>query len=59
MKIYKLVQKVLVRYRQMGDLISLLSFLESRLKNGKNVTDSAHFVNNCWLQIISLFMLFY
>jgi hypothetical protein len=38
MKIYQAVQKLLVggtqRDRQTGDLISLLSFLESRLKIG-------------------------
>jgi hypothetical protein len=32
MKIYQVVQKLLVGDRQTGDLISLLSFLESRLK---------------------------
>jgi hypothetical protein len=33
MKIYKVVQKLLVGDTQTGDLISLLSFLESRLKS--------------------------
>jgi hypothetical protein len=32
MKIYPAVKKLLVADRQTGDLISLLSFLESRLK---------------------------
>jgi hypothetical protein len=32
MKIYKAVQKLLMGDRQTGDLISLLSFLESRIK---------------------------
>jgi hypothetical protein len=32
MKIHKMVQKLLVGDIQAGDLISLLSFLESRLK---------------------------
>jgi hypothetical protein len=32
MKIYQAVQKFLVRDRQTGDLISLLSFFESRLQ---------------------------
>jgi hypothetical protein len=41
MKIYQAVQKVLVGDRQTGDLISLLSFLESRLITNacKNKTD--------------------
>jgi hypothetical protein len=33
MNVYHSVQKLLVGDRQTGDLISLLSFLESRLKN--------------------------
>jgi hypothetical protein len=32
MKIYQTVQKLLVRDTQTGDLISLLSFVESRIK---------------------------
>jgi hypothetical protein len=32
MKIYQAVQNLLVGDRQTGDLVSLLSFLESRLK---------------------------
>jgi hypothetical protein len=33
MKIYQVLQKLLVGDREIGDLISLLSFLESRLKH--------------------------
>jgi hypothetical protein len=48
MKIYLAVQKLLLgdtqTDRQTGDLISLLSFLESRLKRGHNLSavDSRH-----------------
>jgi hypothetical protein len=37
MKIYQAVQKLLVVDRQTGDLISILSFLESRLISSHNV----------------------
>jgi hypothetical protein len=47
MKIYQAVQKLIERdtHRQTGDLISLLSFLESRLR-----------VPNCPLKTLVLFL---
>jgi hypothetical protein len=43
MKIYQVVQKLLVGDTQTGDLINLLPFFESRLKKGpKNIAGSKY-----------------
>jgi hypothetical protein len=52
MKIYQAVQKLLVG--QTGDLISLLSFLESRLKN--TMFFSTHPSKLCFVQTGHFFM---